>query len=99
MKTMDQIDDGSSSVYEATPLEQEDVKSIDQIDDGRSSVYEATPLEQGDMKTIDQLNKKFPESPLTFAAEGVKKRWKGRRLLCSPEYTTSWKDLLNINLK
>ena len=33
MKTMDQIDDGSSSVYEATPLEQEDMKTIDQLNE------------------------------------------------------------------
>ncbi len=47
---------GASGVFEATPAEQEDIKTIDEMDKGDSDVFEATPAEQDDIKTIDQLN-------------------------------------------
>lgn len=56
MKTIDQVNDESSTEFEATPVEQEVIKTIDQIDDEISIEEEATPIEQDDIKTIDQLN-------------------------------------------
>ena len=50
------------------------------------------------MKTMDQINNKFSLSPLSFAAEGIVKNWKGLSTKCSPRYTTSWNELLKINL-
>ena len=56
MKTIEQVNDESSTEFETTPVEQEDIKTIDQIDDGRSFKDETTPMEQEDIKTIDQIN-------------------------------------------
>lgn len=50
------------------------------------------------MKTMDQINNKFSLSPLSFAAEGIKKNWKGLSTKCSPRYTTSWNEIPKINL-
>ena len=40
---------GASDVFEATPTEQEDVKTLGR---GPSDVFEATPAEQEDVKTM-----------------------------------------------
>jgi Na+-transporting NADH:ubiquinone oxidoreductase subunit NqrC len=45
---------GASDVFEATPTEQEDVKTMDK---GRSDVFEANSTEQSDMHSIDEINK------------------------------------------
>jgi hypothetical protein len=46
----------SSSAYESTPMEQDDVKTIDQVNDERSTEFDADPIEQDDVKSIDQVN-------------------------------------------
>lgn len=56
VKTIEEVDDGSTSEYEANPVEQNDMKTIDEINEGSSNVFEATPIEQDDIKTIDQIN-------------------------------------------
>ena len=47
----------ASDVFEATPAEQQDIKTIDEIDKGDSDVFEATPAEQQDIKTVDEIDK------------------------------------------
>jgi hypothetical protein len=45
-----------SSVYEATPAEQGDIKPINQVNQDPDNVYKETPTEQDDVKSINQVN-------------------------------------------
>ena len=48
------------------------------------------------MKTVDQINAHYGQSIITFAGEGISKKWKSTPSKRSPKYTTSWDDLLKI---
>ena len=48
------------------------------------------------MKTVDQINTRYGQSIITFAGEGLHKKWKNAPKKRSPKYTTSWDDLLKI---
>lgn len=48
------------------------------------------------MQTLDAINKRSNQRLLYFAAEGIQKSWKMKQSLCSPHYTTSWKELLHV---
>lgn len=50
------------------------------------------------MNLMDDLNQKFGFSIVHFAAEGIAPSWKGTRKLVSPSFTTSWEDLLIIDI-
>jgi DNA polymerase V len=43
--------------------------------------------------TIDLLNKRLVNDKVRFAATGMNKDWKTRSEVCSPEYSTKWKDI------
>ncbi len=48
---------GASDVFEANPIEQEDVNTIDEVSRGATSeVFGATPAEQDDTNTIDDIS-------------------------------------------
>ncbi|NGX51652.1 MAG: DNA polymerase IV 1 [Chlamydiae bacterium] len=49
------------------------------------------------MKTVDQINSRYGESIITFAGEGISKKWKRAPSRRSPRYTTSWEDLPKIS--
>ena len=46
------------------------------------------------MKTIDQINAKMGRASIKLASEGMHYRWKMRASKKSPNFTTSWDDLL-----
>jgi len=50
------------------------------------------------MDVIDSLNHRFGSSTVRFASEGVHQRWKMKRGNVSPCFTTSWDELLNIDI-
>ncbi|MCB1080589.1 MAG: DUF4113 domain-containing protein, partial [Chlamydiia bacterium] len=50
------------------------------------------------MQTVDQIQARYGEALLSFAGEGVGKKWKSTPSNRSPSYTTSWKELLKINV-
>lgn len=50
------------------------------------------------MQVIDQLHRRFGDTSVRFAAEGVHQRWKVKRSNTSPCFTTLWDELLTINI-
>lgn len=50
--------------------------------------------QQRAMKVLDAINCRSQK--LYFLAEGIQKSWKMKQSLCSPRYTTSWKELLVV---
>lgn len=57
------------------------------------------------MQCFDKINKRFGSHKIIFASNGVEKKWRMRREILSPNFTTCWaelpkaKDLKNIFLK
>lgn len=70
-------------------------RSLAQLD--LFSTYDSVKEDQL-MKVIDQINAKNGRKTLMFASEGVQKKWQMRQALKSPQYTTSWDDLLEIKI-
>jgi DNA polymerase V len=50
------------------------------------------------MQAIDHLHRRFGDASVRFAAEGIAQHWKTKRSNVSPRYTTSWDELLNIDI-
>ncbi len=50
------------------------------------------------MKTLDQINNKMGIDTIKIAAQGTQKRWKMRQEKLSPNYTSRWDELLDINI-
>lgn len=50
------------------------------------------------METLDHIQMRFGTRALRFAAEGCTQKTRTRSDHCSPRYTTSWDELLTINL-
>lgn len=50
------------------------------------------------MNTVDYLNKKHGKNTVFFGIQGINRKWKQNKLMCSPKYTTSWNELLTINI-
>jgi DNA polymerase V len=48
------------------------------------------------LKTIDEINSKIGKNKIFFLAQGINKRWVGKRELISQEYTTNWKELPKV---
>lgn len=48
------------------------------------------------MKVMDQLNFKYGVKKLKIGSQALDKTWKMRQDLLSPNYTTSWNDLLEV---
>lgn len=54
--------------------------------------------EQTLIELMDQLNSHYGRTVIKTAAEGIEQPWKSKRDICTPHYTTSWDELLTINL-
>ena len=54
--------------------------------------------EQAIMQVMDRLNHRYGRKILKTAAEGIEQPWKSKREQCTPHYTTSWKELLTIQI-
>lgn len=50
------------------------------------------------MEAYDKLNKKYGKGILKFSAQGVQKEWKMKQEHLSEHFTTSWDDILTIEL-
>jgi DNA polymerase V len=50
------------------------------------------------MKTVDLINKRFDKQALFFAAQGVEKNWISQQSKKSLNFTTSWDELLKIQI-
>lgn len=50
------------------------------------------------MEVYDKLNKKYGKGIIKFSAQGVQKEWKMKQEHLSEHFTTSWDDILTINL-
>jgi DNA polymerase V len=50
------------------------------------------------MQVIDSLNQRFGGSSIRFAAEGIRQPWKMKRSNVTQHFTTSWDQLLNIDI-
>jgi DNA polymerase V len=48
------------------------------------------------MGVVDTINRKYGNSTIKLAVEGVKNDWKMKRVLLSNRYTTSWDQLLEV---
>lgn len=50
------------------------------------------------MEAIDGVNLRYGDAAMRFAAEGILQSWKMKRGHVTPRYTTSWDELLNIEI-
>lgn len=50
------------------------------------------------MNFIDHANAKYGKDALKYAAQGIEKAWSMRRNRCTAHFTTSWDDLLSIQI-
>lgn len=50
------------------------------------------------MEAIDGVNARYGDTAMLFAAEGLRKPWKMKRGHVTPRYTTSWDELLKIEI-
>ncbi len=48
------------------------------------------------MRAVDTLNQRYGRDTVTFAASGLRRRWKLRTDFISPRYTTCWDELLQV---
>ncbi len=61
-------------------------------------MYFEDPKEVKLMKAVDSVNAKYGKRSLFLAAEGFDKPWASKREHLSPQYTTNWSDILNIEI-
>ena len=61
-----------------------------------SFFFKEKPSRKALMNVLDSINKKMGKSTLSFAAEGIEKKWQMKSSLRSSSYTTSWNELLCI---
>jgi DNA polymerase V len=50
------------------------------------------------MKVLDLLNQRYGYNTVKIASQGFAKSWQMKRELLSPSFTTSWNDLLTVNI-
>jgi DNA polymerase V len=60
--------------------------------------YRGREREERLMETVDKINRKWGRGSLRLAAEGIRQRWKMRRSMLSPAYTSNWEELLVIRV-
>ena len=60
--------------------------------------YAGRKREEVLMETVDRINRKWGRGSLRLAAEGIRQRWKMRRSMLSPAYTSDWDELLEISV-
>ena len=49
------------------------------------------------MDTLDTINQRFGPDSISVAAKGIQGKWQMRRAMKSPNYTSSWLDMVKIN--
>lgn len=77
-----------------------DLKGTDSI---QSNLFETDPKDQQKQKTkmhlIQQIKRKYGKKAIWFGAEGVDFSWKSKSSSKTPNYTTSWEELLCVQAK
>ena len=53
---------------------------------------------RGAIDAFDEVNRRYGNGMISFAREGIEKRWSSRSSRRSPNYTTSWEELPVIKL-
>lgn len=48
------------------------------------------------MDAVDRVNTRWGRDTIKFAASGINGTWQMKREMCSPRYTTTWDELLNV---
>ena len=48
------------------------------------------------MRAVDALNRRYGRDTVTYAASGLRRRWKLRTDFISPRFTTCWDELLQV---
>lgn len=56
------------------------------------------PKQRALMQLMDKTNAKYGKNKLKLAAQGITQSWKTKREKCTNHFTTSWDDLLQINI-
>jgi DNA polymerase V len=46
--------------------------------------------------SMDKVNKKLGKGTVFLAAQGIKRKWSMKSELCTPQYTTNWKELTRV---
>ena len=46
--------------------------------------------------SMDKVNKKLGKGTVFLAAQGIKRKWSMKSELCTPQYTTNWKELPRV---
>lgn len=68
----------------------------------QQDLFSSSPKEhkrqQRAIQVLDEINRTFHQDVLRFAAEGIEQPWKMKKEQTSQRFTTSWDELLLINL-
>ena len=69
------------------------------LSSGELFIDGAAEKKNGDlMKVIDRLNSRYGSETVRYASTGINRPWKMKREMLSPRYTTSWDELLTIEI-
>jgi DNA polymerase V len=49
------------------------------------------------MAALDSINQRYGPDSISVAAKGIQGKWQMRRAMKSPNYTSSWQDMVRIN--
>lgn len=63
------------------------------------AIHTKPKKEEAIMAVVDRLNQKMGYQALKFASAGITEEWRMRREFRSPRFTSSWDELLTIDLK
>lgn len=50
------------------------------------------------MNVFDNINNRYGREIIKYGAVGIKQNWRMKHEMCSPRYTTEWRDLLKIRI-
>ncbi|WFS64386.1 DUF4113 domain-containing protein [Pseudodesulfovibrio thermohalotolerans] len=51
------------------------------------------------MRAVDDVNTRWERDTVSFAASGIKQKWRMKREMRSPRYTTVWEEILTVQAK
>jgi len=51
------------------------------------------------MRAVDDVNTRWGRDTVSFAASGIKQKWRMKREMRSPRYTTVWEEILTVQAK
>lgn len=76
------------------------ISDITPADNFQMKIFNAEDPRHNDiMKVMDSLNKKIGTTKIRLGSQSLGRKWKMRQERLSPNYTTSWDDLIIVNCK